>query len=236
MPPVGAVTLMPSEVWLLSDDPTSLPSGPNRSIRRSWIGSASAGCGVQSIWKRMSTSSLGLTDDGTLTLTWCSSRKVSPLGSVGSHAPVASSNGRLASRWLNGAWRSKVARAPPGLDGRVTLTSYAAAACTDVASSPVPARPRAAARTAGRRSRGIRMGPPMYRQKATPRCVTVISSVPAQARGDARAASSERTAQPHGQPPLTPQRRVDGGRRQPVDLHLLRHPDQRGEGGLLGPT
>src|SRR6476659_2156181 len=115
---------MPSEVWLPSDDATSLWSGPNRSNRRSWVGSGVTG--DQSIWKRMRTSYLESTWDGTFTVTWCSSRNCAPPELVGSQAPVRSSIRRLAWPLLNGACPAKVTFFEPGDAGSVTVGVVAA--------------------------------------------------------------------------------------------------------------
>src|SRR3954447_10532803 len=140
---------MPSEVWLPSEDATSLPSGPNRSIRRSCVGSGVTG--DQSIWKRMRTSYLESTWDGTLTVTWCSSRNCAPPELVGSHAPVRSSISRLAWPLLNGARPLKVTLSEPGELGSVTVGVVAAK--TDVPTIPQPTMPAAASKTPVRRNR-----------------------------------------------------------------------------------
>src|SRR5436305_7823482 len=125
---MGAVTLMPSEVWLPSEEATSFPSGPNRSIRRSCVGSGVAG--AQSIWNRISTSYCELTCDGTCTVTLCSSRNCAPPLLVGSQAPVASSKRRLAWPLLNGACPAKVTELDPGDDGSDTVGVAAPKAVT----------------------------------------------------------------------------------------------------------
>src|SRR4051812_6654175 len=97
--------------WLLSDDATSLLSGPNRSRRMSSVGSDTA---FQSISKRTSTSYAELGLCGTLRVIVCSSRSVEALPS---QAPVASSKRMLAWPVLNGACPAKCTTFVPGADG-----------------------------------------------------------------------------------------------------------------------